>query len=378
VHRCLQVYTQQLPEGASQPDLVRMAALADGFELRSASAACAAELAQLPAARLEWPTVLWSFRQPDGMADLDSSRLLQRQARERVQQLLGDLELTVQQQEKRQQLGQLPHAALKVLLEEWETRVAAESTAVAAVALWVAAQEAAGGAVTLEERQELADCIRMVQLPPLYLATVVPGMAWLQGVVTMQDALMLAAARGVPQLDRDTLHIENFVPFKEREPQWQTWLDTSPRCSSACGSVSTTVQVPAAELADGRGGEWCSHRVCFGGYELGLRLVADEGGRVAVLAVLGAVGMAPEPGGGGSEAAHVAAWVDVTFTFPVAEGELDGWNGSDVWKHGSDRTYFAWPVGMPTAGWAPERLAPFLHEGKLSIQLTVTRVLPAR
>jgi hypothetical protein len=248
-----QVYTQELPEGASQSDLLSMAATADAFELGSVSAACTASLAALPAAELELQTILWAYDLPDGITALDSSRQLQERAAEQLQQLLGDLEVTLQDAQKQRQLESLSYTALLALLRDPETRVAYESTAVAAVALWVAAKEAAGGTITLEQRWRLAGRIRMLQLPLTYLGTVLLKITWLQGVVTAQHIGLLAAAKGIESggqkavFEGMAFEVEHAVPARRARSTWRRWL-AGPRPQSSRQQAQATVELSAAEL----------------------------------------------------------------------------------------------------------------------------------
>jgi hypothetical protein len=310
VHRCLQVYTQQPPTGASQSELMRMAGVADAFELSSVSAACMAQLAALPADALEWGTVTAAFTLPAGVVEHDSSQRLLQRAGQQLQTSLGDLELTLQDQGKCQQLEQLPHAALLALLQDEQTRVAAEGTAVAAVALWVAAQEAAGGSVPLEQRQQLATAIRMVQLPSMYLATVLPSIGWLQGLLTPQHAVALFAAKSMPQADGPRFfRLCVLARDAADRDSWSTWLASARPRSAQHASVS--VAVPASELNEcgraGAGGVWSSGFVCFGGYEFGVRLALkkDRAFRVSMqlraTGTAGTTGTTPSTPGPGSK-----------------------------------------------------------------------------
>jgi hypothetical protein len=70
----------------------------------------------------------------------------------------------------------------------------------------------------------------------------------------------------------------------------------------------------------------------------------------------------------------------------VPDGSIDCVVGQDVavgmicagtWKDGTAwETFFQRHQLDMSAGWAPEQLAPFLHDGTLTIRLTVDRLLP--
>lgn len=67
-------------------------------------------------------------------------------------------------------------AALLALLADSRTEAAAENTVLAAVQSWLAHQPER---VELQQRQRLAGAVRIPQLEPMYLATVVPRIPWL-------------------------------------------------------------------------------------------------------------------------------------------------------------------------------------------------------
>jgi hypothetical protein len=373
----LQVYTQQLPEEASQADLLLMAAVADAFEMSSASAACVAQLAGLPADALESGTVTAAFTLPDGVAGQESSKQLLQRATERLQQLLGDLELTLRDAAKRQQLEQLPHGALLALLQDQQTRVAAEGTAVAAVALWVAAQEAAGGSVPLEQRQQLAAAIRMVQLPSMYLATVLPSIGWLQGVLPMHHILAFMAAKGVDAKNRRELaESGGFAGDSAAEADtWMTWLAADAREQSGCDKVTVTVQVPAHELhareAGGKAGPWESELVMWGGYEFGVRLELFNARQPMPALILRGTGSTYQ-----HQLHQATAHLDVVFSC-LADGAVKAIaHDRSVWLNDVTITLFDKAALDMSDGWQPERLAPFLHDGKLTIRMTVLELLP--
>ena len=309
-----------------------MAAVADAFELSSVSAACVEQLAQLPAAELEWGTVTAAFALPAGLAGQDSSRQLLARAGQRVQEQLGCLDLVLddlaregddKQRLRMQRLQALPHAALLALLQHEQTRVETESTAVAAVALWAAAQEAAGSAVGLQQRRQLAAAIRMVQLPAMYLSTVLPRIGWLRGIITPQHVTQLLTAKGMPQSLRCHIPATFFGSATTAasggdgaaQPQdaWPpAWLADA-RLGLGCDhdyqrDTSIAIRVPVAELhaciRAGQAGVWAAARTLrLGGHELGARMEVSREGRVQIALAVGATGMVPDPKVGGELAA---------------------------------------------------------------------------
>jgi hypothetical protein len=394
----LQAYTQRLPEGATQLDLLRMAAVADAFELRAVSAACLAHLAARSV--LDWQTVTAAFAVTDVLAGHAAGRQLLENAAERLQQQLGDLEVSLQDAGRRRQLEALPQPALLALLRDPETRVAAESSAVAAVALWVGAQEAAGsggsgGGVPLEQRQQLAAAIRMAQLPSVYLGTVVPAMGWLQGLITPQQMVTLFVAAGVPARYRGAFGDVLSLAGGQQEGWPPAWLaDARPR--SACQRVAVTLAVPVAQLnaraSAGQGVRWASEGVVFGGYEFGVCLQLSERRTLRATMVLQAIGALPArpPGDGGASGA-------AQRPVAVVVGELTGGAGAGGRPHSAvfARHLYERPTacnGMYAdgtgfdecfnqyvdmeSGWRPELLTPFLQGDRLTLRLTVSWLLP--
>jgi hypothetical protein len=80
-----------------------------------------------------------------------------------------DLELMQQSSHHAQMLLTLPFGVLRELLASHETRVAAESTVVALINLWLAAQRTPA---TAEQKFELACCLRLRGMPAYYLEQV--------------------------------------------------------------------------------------------------------------------------------------------------------------------------------------------------------------
>jgi hypothetical protein len=77
-----------------------------------------------------------------------------------------DLELMQQSSQHAQVLLSLPFGVLRELLASHETRTAAESTVVALINLWLAAQRTPASD---EQKFELACCLRLRGMPPYYL-----------------------------------------------------------------------------------------------------------------------------------------------------------------------------------------------------------------
>lgn len=67
-------------------------------------------------------------------------------------------------------------AALLALLQDERTQAASENTVLAAVQSWLAHQPSH---VDRQQREQLAGAVRIPQLEPMYLATVVPRIPWL-------------------------------------------------------------------------------------------------------------------------------------------------------------------------------------------------------
>lgn len=234
-----QVYTQQLPEGASQADLLRMAAVPDRFDMESCAAACLAALAAKGAAGLEWAVVTSLFSLPPGVMALQGAQRLRELAQQRLQVELGDLEAALEdEQGRRQRLLALPFEALLALLRSDQARVAYESTAVAAASLWVKCVEGglrAGQPLPLEQIRELAQCLRLCHVPPTYLATVVPRLPWLEGVVSTRDLVLAAGSAGLSK------------PGCLGE-QWTAWLAAGKRPAAAAREAVVTWELTEAQL----------------------------------------------------------------------------------------------------------------------------------
>jgi hypothetical protein len=110
----------------SQAQLLQLLVLADRYGVNKVLVAAVAVLQAVPQAELQWETVLGVYALPPGCADVCQPLLpaLQRQ----LQLQLGDLELAMSDDQKRQQLRALPYKLMLQLLEDYATKVASENT----------------------------------------------------------------------------------------------------------------------------------------------------------------------------------------------------------------------------------------------------------
>jgi hypothetical protein len=368
-----QVYTQQLPCGASQWDLLYMAELADAYLLHTECNAAMAALTALPVDSLDNETVAWAFDPPGGMGELDSVKQLSARAREWVTQHLGDLELTLQDADKLLRLQQLPFKAVLALVSDASTKVHSEGTVVAAVALWLEARGLFD--VTHGQKQQLAYAIRMVQLPFTYLGSALPRVTWLHGVLDVHHIGTITVAKGNPQAcSRKTLLRLMTMP-ERMKATWRTWLG-DPRPSSSCDAVDLRVVVPAADLHScGRAGEvktWASSSsVHWGGYQLQAMLQLHRDRTMFARLGLKATGTpATFPASCGLQSLPSGAVLTCTAECIVDGAVKVAKRDTGLWMD-QGWQLFDGLVDM-SAGWQPDLLAPYLHDGKLTVRLRIT------
>ena len=373
---CPQAYTQQLPEGVSQHDLLRMAAVADAFELRDGAAACLAHLAELPTDELLWVTVTAALTLPSGLAALPAAKKLVKRATRRLRHVLGDLEETLQR--SRGVLEALPLPALLALLRHSKTSVASEGTAVAAVALWVAAQQRAGASVSGEQLRQLAGCIRMMQLPFTYLGTVLPRIGWLAGIITPAHIAALTTAKGVAAADgsMDEFKADVLSGSDSDSGLWSAWLA---KARPASERTRVAVQLAAHKdlILSGKELPLSSEGVeAWGGYWWGLRLLTQMDASFQLQVALEAIGSV---GGGAGPPAQQqlllepAAFVHASLDCLTGGGK-DKITASYTCLLVDNASLDAFNLIAhrdPSFGLLPGELTPFLHNDRLRLRLTV-------
>lgn len=188
------VYQGKLPEDATQGLLVHTLQLADMFQVPDCATACLDALLSMPLTSLQWETVHQVLSLPTSQVTSGQFQPLVGKCVDRLQGDFGDLEAVFKCQQLHERFVALPLQAVKLLLEDERTMAASENTALAAVHSWMSQQGFVGG----DERQHLAAAIRVPQLEPLFLATVVPKMAWFAEILgTTGLAVAMAAARGM-------------------------------------------------------------------------------------------------------------------------------------------------------------------------------------
>jgi hypothetical protein len=125
----------------SQEQLLQLLLLADRYGVPKVLAAVTAAFASIPPADLQWSTLLALYALPPGCADLDACKSVFAVAGDKLQQELGDLELTWADAEKEQLLLSLPQPALLQLLQDDRTRVASENTVFYSIHRWWSQQQ---------------------------------------------------------------------------------------------------------------------------------------------------------------------------------------------------------------------------------------------
>ncbi|KAF6265795.1 hypothetical protein COO60DRAFT_762509 [Scenedesmus sp. NREL 46B-D3] len=191
------VYQGVLPDSSQQQALiVHMLHLAQVFAVQSCRAACLRALMAVQQQHLQLDAIHVAFSLLSAQSGSPGLPQLLQHCLGHLQQLLGDLEVTLSDQTLLSHLQQLPHPALLALLQDERTSAASENSVLAAVQSWLAAQP--HGAVDVSQRQQLASAVRLPLLEPTYLATVLPRMQWLLEILGPQGlAAAAGAARGM-------------------------------------------------------------------------------------------------------------------------------------------------------------------------------------
>jgi hypothetical protein len=142
-------------------------------------------------------------------------------ALEHLHKDFGDLELVLGDQATRERLAALPFGVVLAVLQDDRTRVAHESTAVAAAGLWLAEHREA----TPEMRRALAGEMRLAAMAPSFLALQLPATPWFADAVPAAElqlatAVVLGAAEGAKQRGEALSARADLV-------QWRGWLKSA-------------------------------------------------------------------------------------------------------------------------------------------------------
>lgn len=217
-----------------QAQLLQMIILADRYGVQKVLVAAAAAMAAIPATDLEWQTMTAVYLLPPGVAAAGSCSTgskgntgntgVQRMyaaCSAKLQLVLGDLELTVADQEKWQQLLALPHAALKQLLEDPGTRVASEHTVFHVIGAWFTHQQQQQHELSSEEVCGLLQAIRMQHCSQLYISTAMANSPLMAQCFTPAE-IAVAVAMGFAGVETANQHrgLINSSPVVAKYPAW--------------------------------------------------------------------------------------------------------------------------------------------------------------
>jgi hypothetical protein len=182
-------------------------------------AAAAAAFESIPSALLQWDTAMSIYNLPPGCAGLEACDGLYKIAATKVELELHDLELVWDDQEDKldqQRLLDLPHKALKQLLESPRTSVNSENTVCFTILAWHEHQQKSKQQPSQQEMKQLLELIRMRHCSQLYVATV---LAEHQLVQQLFSASARSIAAVVATEDSETL-LNKSQPVLQQYPSW--------------------------------------------------------------------------------------------------------------------------------------------------------------
>ncbi len=186
------MYQQHLPAITSQPLLMTLLQLADRFQVKACTVACAAALGKL---ELSADTLAQVLRLPPVLCESPLFADMLSKAADQLQQQYGDLEAVWQDDVLRDACFlTLPFKGMELLLADERTQVAYENTALCAASVWLRDHK---DDVTEAERDRLAQLIRIPQLTPFFAGGVAMVLPWLieaLGMVTLAHGMSIARA----------------------------------------------------------------------------------------------------------------------------------------------------------------------------------------
>jgi hypothetical protein len=145
----------------SQEQLLQLLRLADSYGVLKVLEIAAAAFASIAAADLQWNTVLALYALQPGCAELVACKPLFAAAATKLQQELGDLELTWADEKRAELLLRLPQPALLQLLQHPETRVASENTVFYNIKRWWQSRVESSSTGPAQSVKALAELVRI-------------------------------------------------------------------------------------------------------------------------------------------------------------------------------------------------------------------------
>uniref|UniRef100_A0A383WM14 BTB domain-containing protein n=1 Tax=Tetradesmus obliquus TaxID=3088 RepID=A0A383WM14_TETOB len=243
----LQAMYQCTPDlgSTSQLQLLQLLALADRYGVNKVLSAAVAALQAVPQAELQWETVIGVYTLPPGCTE--ACKPLMPAVQQQLQQQLGDLELALAHKRKRQRLLALPHQVL-LLLQDEQTKVAAENTVFRVIEVWHSHQQQHSSSSSDEELTQLLQQIRMQHCSQPFVATVLcnsPLVAQAFSPHELRLACLCSSAGGV-QPDAAVAAAMQKVqcPVLARFPAWVQ----PKRPASAMTKLSMARQLSLADL----------------------------------------------------------------------------------------------------------------------------------
>jgi hypothetical protein len=152
---------------------------------------------------------------------------------------LGDLEVSWNDKQKKEQLLGLPFQGLKQLLQHQETKVASEDTVLYTIHKWLDRQQQQGGRASQQEQHDLAQTIRVAHCSPLCVVKVMPCCPWLVEAWGVQD-LMAASALSCKPKQQAPNFVVGDSDLMSRRSSWSL----GPRPASAIKQGQLTWAIP--------------------------------------------------------------------------------------------------------------------------------------
>ncbi|WIA36572.1 hypothetical protein OEZ86_007864 [Tetradesmus obliquus] len=229
----------------SQEQLLQLLILADRYGVNKVMHAMAAALQAVPQAELQWETVLGLYTLPPGCTD--ACKPLMPAAQQQLQQQLGDLEVALSDSTKRQRLLALPHKVLLALLQDEETKVAAENTVFRVIESWHDYQQQHCGGSSKQELVQLLEQIHMQHCTQPFVATVLvesPLAAKCFSALDLRLACICSSTPGSEPGLMSTALEQARCPALARLPSWKQ----PKRPASAVTKISMEQEVSLADL----------------------------------------------------------------------------------------------------------------------------------
>jgi hypothetical protein len=233
----------------SSDQLSQLVQLAARYQVSHMVGAASLALGEKITASQDFTAVVAVYQLPESTLKLPECGAAAAAAQSFLVTKLGDLEVSWNDQQKKEQLLGLPFQGLKQLLQHQETKVASEDTVLYTIHKWLDRQQQQGGGATKQEQQDLAQTFRVAHCTPFCVVKMIPCCPWLVEAWGVQD-LMAASALSCTPSQQTLNFIKKDQQIMNRRSAW--FLGARPASHIKPGELTWAVPLQKLKELDAK------------------------------------------------------------------------------------------------------------------------------